>query len=122
MISRIFPAILFCFGSLSFLGQNPNNALKSDSCFIRVPDSLSVNAEDKRWQISCDCPISDFQITVYDRWGEKKYESNMLDSSRNIAWDYRTFKTATYFWKIEYQAEYKGSIIKKKQSGRVVCY
>ena len=122
MTIKVIPTILFCFVSLSFLGQNANDIHKSDSCFIKVPDSLSVNAEDKRWQISCDCAISDFQITVYDRWGEKKYESDVLDNSRIIPWEYWTLKTATYLWKIEYRAEYKGGIIKKKQSGRVICY
>ncbi len=88
-----------------------------DSCSGKWPESLSVKSGDSL-KLSCDCPIVNFHIEIYDRWGQKVFESAALLKSNYIDWDYSKSKPAAYFFIINYTAKFKGiHKVRKKYSG-----
>ena len=112
--------ILFVIASASAWGQ----AAKTDTCSLTVPNALTITAEHTQWKITCEFPIKDFHIEIYNRWGVKTYESDKLQyanyvSSGYIPWEYWNCKEGSYYWIMKFSTEYKGAIIKKQTSGSV---
>lgn len=80
------------------------------------PDGDGLNDEFKPL---LDCQPLDYQLQVYDRWGELIFES---DDAQN-AWDglYRGSEavSGSYAWKVVYTVSHKGKIVKSESQGQV---
>lgn len=89
------------------------------TCFdIRTPNIFTPNADNvnDQWGIEFPCPqlVSDFSLSIYDRWGVKLFDTNKMNSR----WDGYTpageqVSTGTYY----YVAEFKISNKKQKVKG-----
>jgi len=84
----------------------------SDSCMdcnIYVPDAFSPNGDARNDEFAIypgtSCTFTDFQVRIFDRWGNLHYESDQFD----FAWDGRSgsedLPQAVYYYVISYALE-----------------
>ena len=87
----------------------------ADSCTIQLSSSLSLKLKDTL-KLFCECPIEKFNIEIYNRWGQKVFESNVIQRPNYILWNYSKEKEGVYVWMIKYTAYFRGNypIIKQK--------
>ena len=92
-MSRIFVFIFFLLIGKSFFAQ------ECDSCALFVPNTLTPDCEQfecELLQITSNCAILEFELTVYNRWGEQLFYSDNLSNK----FDCSDVKEGTYFWVI----------------------
>jgi hypothetical protein len=68
-----------------------------DSCFYYIPNSITPDCDDfgcEILQITSSCPFTEFDFTIYNRWGEVIFHS---DHPKN-KFDCRDSAEGTYFW------------------------
>ena len=71
-----------------------------DTCKWEIPTSISMdctNGKDYQFQVAYSCELEDFNLTVYDKWG------NLLYESKNIKdiWDASNNEGGKFVWMIE---------------------
>jgi len=86
----------------------------NDTCKIIVPNAISPNSEPPvdKLIIYYNCTFSDFEFTIYNRWGNKIYETNSLNNDNSVNWKYQLVEEGTYFWVLKciiQEKEYKGT-------------
>lgn len=92
-MNRIVIFIFFLLFGTSLLGQ------ACDSCAIFVPNTLTPDCEQFECElrhITSNCAIREFELTVYDRWGEQLLYSD----NRFKKFDSSQVKEGTYLWMI----------------------
>ena len=50
-----------------------------DTCKLFIPNTLTPdcdNANCDDFQVISNCPLTDFSLKIYDRWGETVFETN----------------------------------------------
>jgi gliding motility-associated-like protein len=96
-----------------------NITLEQCNCTVRIPTAFSPNDDnrnDKFWVLT-HCPLENFELDIYDRWGQKIFLSNSVTTK----WD-GTYKGAqqplgVYVYVIRYTDPYTGADI--SQTGNV---
>ena len=96
-MKKIIFIILILFPFTSF-AQTDSTA--NDTCQIIVPNAISPNSEPPvdKLIIYYNCVFSDFEFTIYNRWGTKIYETNSLNNDNSVNWKYQLVEEGTYFW------------------------
>jgi hypothetical protein len=71
----------------------------SDPCVIKAPAKLEREGSKQQIHVRFEsvCPISDLEITIYNRWGNVLYISNQLDH----LWQGKDKEPGTYFFVIK---------------------
>lgn len=83
---------LFVFNASTF-------AQDCDSCDIFVPNTLTPDCEEfgcEFLKIVSNCEISEFELSIFNRWGELVFES----ADQQKEFDSTTFKEGVYVWKL----------------------
>ncbi|MEL6925969.1 MAG: PKD domain-containing protein, partial [Bacteroidota bacterium] len=74
---------------------------------IFVPNAFSPNGDDvnDRFRAYVYCPLQDFELKVFDRWGQQLFESSDVE----IGWDGRlhgiAYEPGVYAWVISFWAD-----------------
>lgn len=89
-----------------------------DNC-IEVPNAFSPNGDGLNDKFYCiyTCPIKDFHIVIFNRWGEKVFESRDYKQVWNGAREGMYLEQGAYVYIIEYSPESTG--IKKMLKGNI---
>jgi hypothetical protein len=124
MIKLINGLLLFLFLliRLQSIGQTNDTTkfdVEADTCLLNVQNALSINSDEKRWYVSCNCLVKEFNISVYNRWGEQVYNADSLENFNFVSWDYWNYKKETYIWIIEFKIDYNEQLLNRKKSGSV---
>ena len=89
--------------------------LYANECALWIPTGFSPNGDGKNdiFRVISYCPVNNFSIHVFNRWGEIVYESNDI----TLGWD-GTFKERpapldVYVYYIEYLNYCKGAMDKR---------
>lgn len=94
-----------CFFAVILAGCLCSSQIKSDSsssdcCYMYIPNVSSVDCEwpddSYTFQIFSNCEMIEFELTIYNRWGEIMFESNDI----NATWYAGDYGTDTYFYKL----------------------
>ncbi|PTM05008.1 MAG: hypothetical protein DA405_05315 [Bacteroidetes bacterium] len=90
MKNRIFYiAILLLAAFFQGQAQAPNGARNAGICPLYIPNAFTPNGDNINdrfvLSVSEDCEVLNFEIQIFDRWGQMVYESKELDPSK--AWD-----------------------------------
>ena len=72
-------------------------------CALEVPNTLTENDE-VRAQVTCQCRITAFEATVYDRWANAVWSGNKVDGFPAELLSAKDVKAGTYLWKVKYTA------------------
>jgi len=96
---------------LTFLGPIPPNTVSEGcaDCNIYIPDAFSPNGDARNDEFTIypgsTCTFSDFQVRIYDRWGNLHFESEAFD----FAWDGRSgtedLPQAVYYYVLTYSLD-----------------
>jgi hypothetical protein len=82
------------FGGMLFAQQ------KSDSCVISAPTKLTregCGEQQIHLAFKSSCPVSQVEITIYNRWGSVLYTSGQLDHF----WQVKEKNPGTYYYQIK---------------------
>lgn len=109
--------IALFLGSLSSYSQDTK---LSDSCYFYMPNIITPDCEDygcQFLQFNLECEIKNFQIIIYNRWGELIHESN----DRDELWDPFTVlkETQILIWQITGEIMYNGAYVKVEWRGEL---
>ena len=87
------------FSSISF-SQVDTSFARVDSCFIyaaNVPsDDWASMCLPSYWGVHSNCPIEDYHLIVYNRWGEIMFESN----TQGEKWYTAEVNDEVYIWRL----------------------
>ena len=93
-----------------------------ERCEVYIPNAFSPNNDgvNDLFQPFSDCPLSDFQMRIYDRWG-----SLLLDiTDPDTGWDGlvrgRPAGPGLYVWVAQYQVEEDGRLRKVEEAGELM--
>ncbi len=120
---RIILFLLVFLPGVSF-AQTENTG---DSCHIVVPRTL-VKKNKETLTVSIDCPVSEFNFKIYNRWGNLLYETKILTFPLDFDIHARMkgkrkqlgaekFQKGLYYWRLEYKEE--GSVNVRKSNGQI---
>lgn len=80
-----------------FVISNSVQAQNCDSCEIFIPNTLTPDCdlfECEFLKIESNCEISEFELSIFNRWGEQLFYSDNLSQK----FDSSDVKDGTYFW------------------------
>ncbi len=95
---------------------------KDCDCQVYLPNAFSPNNDGKNdyFRPIYRCPIADFKLSVYDRWGARVYYT----TDPQVGWSGRQNKTplnvGTYVWVMEYTNVNANQLVKKTGTVTVV--
>ncbi len=84
---------------LFFVSSNSVQAQNCDSCEIFVHNTLTPDCdlfECEFLKIESNCAINEFELSIFNRWGEQLFYSDKLSQK----FDSSEVKDGTYFWMI----------------------
>ncbi len=90
-----------------------------DSCTFNVPNALTSDCDHIDCgilEITSNCSFQNFSFTLYNRWGNKVFETNDIKNK----FDCENFELGNYFWSLE--AEFCPSEKYKKRGNLVVLH
>lgn len=75
-------------------------------CYPYIPDAFTPNDDgiNDVFKIYANCPIEQYNLKIFDRWGGILLESEDIDEGWNGEHNGRKLKTGVYVWLLEYQA------------------
>lgn len=93
--------------------------LRQCSCKVMLPTAFSPNGDGLNdiYRIVYACPIENFRFAIYDRWGEKMYETTDPDEGWNGLYKNAPQPISVYAWVMSYRDPYEN--ITKSYSGNV---
>ena len=103
--------IAFQITTLAFSQRDTEGKINADSCSIFVPNIISQNCGHMiHWQdglfVLSTCAVAEFQICIYNRWGELMYKTTEVNEMKEIKWNWEKFPVATYYWFVDYKFAY----------------
>ena len=84
---------------------------QEDICEVTAPNVISFSEENGSdlFTVWINCPLADFELTIFNRWGNKVFESNNPDNG----WDGNSKQSpvpaGAYFWMVSYRTNNPGS-------------
>lgn len=70
-----------------------------DSCEVFVPNAVGTscsNGPDYQFRVLYNCVPKNFELEVYNRWGELRFETDSIYE----VWDMQEEEEGVYIWKI----------------------
>jgi gliding motility-associated-like protein len=95
-----------CATSLDFDMQRSYTTIGDDCpCEMFIPNAFTANVDglNDLFNIVPSCPVADFELRIYDRWGNKVYESFNYKEKWNGATDKYYVPNGIYNYKIIYR-------------------
>lgn len=112
-MKRIALALLFLISFHGF-GQTEIHYPDSSDCLWYIPNVITMNCQrayhDYELEIYCDCELEQFEITIYNRWGEVMFFSEKITA----IWQAGDVPQDTYIYHIKaitksgYKFDFKG--------------
>ena len=84
------------------------DSIANDTCVVFTQNSLSPNADppSDKLIIYHNCSFTDFDLTIYDRWGNVIYQTNTINNN-TVDWNYEKLPASTYFYVLKCTLPYK---------------
>lgn len=95
-MSKVIISFLLIFSFSTLQGQG---RIQTDSCEVFVPKAVGTscsNGPDYQLRVLYNCVPKNFELEVYNRWGELKFETDLIDET----WDMKEEEEGVYIWKI----------------------
>jgi gliding motility-associated-like protein len=95
-----------CSATLDFTMQRSYTTIGDDCpCTMYIPNAMTNNADglNDLFSIIPSCPVADFELRIYDRWGSKVYESFDYKEKWNGGTDKYFVPNGIYNYKISYR-------------------
>ena len=91
-------------------------------CFIHFPTAFRPTPEgvNKTFGPKVDCEFEDFKFTIYNRWGEIIYKSEVSNESWDGTYLNEAVPAGAYGWMVEYKAIKKGQEFQNVKHGTVI--
>lgn len=94
-----------------------------ESCNVYMPNVFSPNNDGNNDLFKpfkeAGCELMDFQIRIFDRWGNQIFESNNPENGWNGQYQNRVAVASVYIWQMQYQVEQNGEIIAINKVGNL---
>jgi len=90
----------------------------AESCTPTVPASLSVNMESIP-ALACDCRITVFKGTIYDRWGAQLFATEDPARFPSGLLTVKDLRSGTYLWVADHTAIHVAEPVVRKATGFV---
>lgn len=86
----------------------------SCNCELFIPNAFTPNGDyiNPRFSPVSNCALSDYNLVIFNRWGEKVYETNYLDNSWDGMYQGKLSPNGVYVYFISYQGKGKIRTIK----------
>ena len=86
------------------VGNDDSNCSDSNICSIFVPNVFSPNNDgiNDQFLVSSDCDFTDFQLSVFNRWGNKVFETNQAGQPWDGTAQGRMALNGVYYWVISF--------------------
>lgn len=122
-----FICIFICMKGMIFLfimifaGCVMSAQEKKDTCMVHLPASWSANAATpgSLIMITSNCPVSDIQCSVYNRWGEKVFEEKVDNGKQHISWDPSSLTSGVYVYIVKCNQHLEGAVLAKSYSNHI---
>lgn len=77
-------------------------------CILFVPNSFTPDNDNlnETFGAVADCPLSKYQLQIFDRWGEVIFESNDINTQWDATYRGRPVQDGIYTYKIWYSSEF----------------
>ena len=74
-------------------------------CEIYIPNAFTPddNNFNETFKLILDCPIDDFELLIFNRWGEVIFESNSIEDDWDSFYKGKKVKTGTYIYQVRYK-------------------
>ncbi|MBC7863594.1 MAG: gliding motility-associated C-terminal domain-containing protein [Bacteroidia bacterium] len=109
--------LLFVFSFLNTFSQATEKK-EPEICPIEFGTTFTINAEGSDdWKFSCNCPITEFKLKVFSRWGLEIFKADSLPASKSLKWDWKKIAAGTYYYTLNYTVENKGEPFDKSSNG-----
>lgn len=111
--------IVICF--MIFAGLVVSAQEKKDTCKVHLPASWSANAATpgSLIMITSNCPVTDIQCSVYNRWGEKVFEEKVDNGKHHITWDPSSLTSGVYVYIVKCNQHLDGAVFAKSYSNHI---
>lgn len=119
MLKSLLLVFGISFGIISF-SQEENPIVEiPDSCLF-VPNTVTLNCgsvyfEDYRMYVYVMCAINNFNLIVYNRWGEVMFETN----DPKAFWETDEVPDGVYVWMITGIMDDQGKAVNVEKKGHV---
>ena len=92
------------------------------NCNAEVPTAFSPNndGQNDKLQVFYNCPIRNFNLEVYNRWGEKVFHSNDVNEVWNGEHNNKKCDSALYVWVLTYEQYISQEYVYQKKKGNTV--
>lgn len=122
LIFKILPALsLLLIFSIQSSAQNQLNY----DCDLELPSVLTANQNADSITFECPCEIIEMEFTLYNRWGQKIYSSQSIDSPFDLDVHARKkdggfhIEAGTYFWNADYSVLVGDIVLELKRNSTI---
>jgi gliding motility-associated-like protein len=104
-MKTIFFTSLISFSFLPCFAQKADST-STDTCNINVPNTISPNDDglSDQWCITSNCPLKDFELWLFDRWGNiiwhTKDVTECWDAAKKEGKNKTAVEEGVYVWKL----------------------
>ena len=115
-MKTLFLFILF-FSCLITFSQD----VHKDTCFVRLPESFTPNGDglNDTLGVLFNCPITKFNIAIFNRWGVKVFESTSIKSNGGLDWSPVELESGVYVYSLKCSQLVNETWIDRKISSHV---
>lgn len=74
-------------------------------CSLYVPNTFTPDDDNfnDNFKLILDCPIEDFELLVFNRWGEILFESHSIEDNWDASYMGKKIKIGTYIYRVKYK-------------------
>jgi len=96
-------------------------AFEDCECYLYIPNAFTPNNDGLNdiFNIESQCRFIEFNLKIYNRWGELIFETKDEDKGWNGKYKNKTCQNGVYVWLLNYKAKINHKIIKKQKCGIV---
>jgi len=86
------------------------------NCPMFIPNTFTPNSDEHNTSFKpvIDCPISDYQFNIYNRWGQLIFSSTSTQSTWNGTYKGKECKEGVYIYVIHYTDAFNNKFVEKK--------
>lgn len=89
--------------------------LEDCSCDIHIPNAFTPNRDyvNDQFILKAPCPLEYYRLEIFNRWGEKVFESNDVNDSWDGTIGSKPAKPDTYLYLLEYESPHSDPVYEK---------